>query len=30
MCNKLVQIPIYPGLSKEDIENIAKGIRVAL
>jgi len=30
MCNKLVAFPIYPGLSKEDIEKIAKCIRTIL
>ncbi|HEB30425.1 MAG TPA: DegT/DnrJ/EryC1/StrS aminotransferase family protein [Spirochaetes bacterium] len=30
MNNKLVSLPIYPGLSSEDIENIVKGIRTIL
>lgn len=30
MNDKLVSLPIYPGLSNEDIENIVKGIRTIL
>ena len=30
MNNNLVALPIYPGLSNEDIENIVKGIRTIL
>jgi len=30
MNNSLVTLPIYPGLSNEDIENIVKGIRTIL
>jgi dTDP-4-amino-4,6-dideoxygalactose transaminase len=30
MNNKLVALPIYPGLSKEEIENVVKGIKTIL
>lgn len=30
MFNKLIALPIYPALAKEDIENITKGIRTIL
>ena len=30
MNNKLVALPIYPGLLKEEIENVVKGIKSIL